>query len=743
LGIVAGLYFIAHLPFLAPSLEDIDSINFALGLREFNPAEHQPHPPGYPLYVAAGRMVLSAVQAVRPELPRLAAEALSLSLLSVIAGALAVLFAGAVFRSIAAHAGVERGTTAPVARWATLLLAVCPLFWLTGARPLSDMPGLAAAFASQALTLSGRVPAAAFLAGCSIGLRSQTMFLTVPLLAWCLVQRQARAREWARALALAIVGGLCWGIPLLLATGGLEAYVAALGTQAREDFAGVDMLWATPTPRRLAFGLFHTLALPWAAVPLAVVMLSLGVLGGFLLLVRERSRLVLLLVAFAPYAAFHLVFQETITVRYALPIVAPVAFVAARSLVVAGRGTNFVAAPLAAFALLVAAPGLMAYAADPHPAFRAIDDARRRAEGNAPAMVTSHYELRRPLQAAEPTGLRITWAARQREWLELVKYWQTGGRQPVWFLANPRRTDLALIDPHSRTDVVRYRWAVERRPEVSGTRPAAVDWYRLQPPMWFLGEGWSLTAETGGIAEATGTGPDRGPIVGWVRCQATPMQLMIGGGHLGEIADGPVELVLRMEETVYDRWTVRSEERSFLRFLYMREGCGVSPYARLTVTARGLPRASDPVSRRVRVAIRQFDVQPATRFMVGFGPGWHEDEYAADTGLRWRWASERAVLRVRGPAQDVRVRIRGESPLRYFDAPPTVTLSGAGRVFGRIEPTSDFEFDVTVPADAAQRAGGDLVLETSRSFVPAETQRSSDTRRLGLRIFDVRVERAR
>jgi hypothetical protein len=359
-------------------------------------------------------------------------------------------------------------------------------------------------------------------------------------------------------------------------------------------------------------------------------------------------------------------------------------------------------------------------------------------------MVTSHYELRRPLHAAEPIGLPVTWASRQREWLALVNYWRAGGSEPVWFLANPRRTDLALIDRHSRTDVVRYRWAAEHRAEVSGTRPAAVDWYRLRPPMWFLGEGWSLTAETGGVARATGTGLDRRPIVGWMRCQSSPMQMMIGGRRLGEGAKGPVDLVVRIEETVYDRWTVKDEDRSFLRFVFLREGCSSSPYARLTVSAAEGPRTSAPASQLLpAVAIRQFDVQPATRFIVGFGPGWYDDEYASDSGLHWRWASDRAVLRVRGPVQDVRVRIRGESPLRYFDAPPTVTLSAAGRVWGRIAPASDFEFDVTVPADAARRAGGDLILETSRAFVPAQTEGSSDTRRLGLRIFDVRVERAR
>ena len=36
---------------------------------------------------------------------------------------------------------------------------------------------------------------------------------------------------------------------------------------------------------------------------------------------RERRALLVLLVAFGPYTLFHLLFQETLTVRYALPIV--------------------------------------------------------------------------------------------------------------------------------------------------------------------------------------------------------------------------------------------------------------------------------------------------------------------------------------------------------------------------------------------------------------------------------------
>ena len=53
---IAVVWFFAHLPFLAPSLEDIDSINFALGVRHFDVAAHQPHPPGYPVFIGISKV---------------------------------------------------------------------------------------------------------------------------------------------------------------------------------------------------------------------------------------------------------------------------------------------------------------------------------------------------------------------------------------------------------------------------------------------------------------------------------------------------------------------------------------------------------------------------------------------------------------------------------------------------------------------------------------------------------------
>jgi hypothetical protein len=63
---LALLFLAAHLPFLPPTLEDLDSISFAMGVRDFDIARHQPHPPGYPVYIALGKASTAALRLAGP-----------------------------------------------------------------------------------------------------------------------------------------------------------------------------------------------------------------------------------------------------------------------------------------------------------------------------------------------------------------------------------------------------------------------------------------------------------------------------------------------------------------------------------------------------------------------------------------------------------------------------------------------------------------------------------------------------
>src|SRR6187401_1930395 len=146
LGLLAALaviYALAHLPFLAASLEDIDSVNFALGVRDFDVATHRPHPPGYPVYIALGKTA-KAIANVTSHAPESTIEARSLAVLSLLAGVLAIFFLYRVFTGMsraadevpasfssteAPGAKVERAPVNVEALAATAITVSCPLLW--------------------------------------------------------------------------------------------------------------------------------------------------------------------------------------------------------------------------------------------------------------------------------------------------------------------------------------------------------------------------------------------------------------------------------------------------------------------------------------------------------------------------------------------------------------------------------------------------------------------------------------
>jgi hypothetical protein len=105
------------------------------------------------------------------------------------------------------------------------------------------------------------------------------------------------------------------GDPLVIASGGWNAYLAALHLQAGEDFAWVSMLWADPTPRHAALAVYQTLVLPWASMPLAVCLAIPALAGACVMALRERRALVALVLATVPYAVLHLLFQQTTPTR--------------------------------------------------------------------------------------------------------------------------------------------------------------------------------------------------------------------------------------------------------------------------------------------------------------------------------------------------------------------------------------------------------------------------------------------
>jgi hypothetical protein len=773
--------------FLNGDLDDIDAVNFAMGVQRFDVAEHRPHPPGYPLFTLLGKLGYVTVGQRAGWHSPTAVYAWSLAFWGALAGALAAFPLYRLSRLIVDDPRVAAG--------ATILTLTCPLYWFTASRPLSDMPGLAAVLAVQAilaaafvrqqgwreravaaeeLMSTGRlIVIGALLAGFIIGLRSQSFWLTLPLLALVIADRAGRGAAGAivGSAFTFTFGVLLWFVPLIVVSGGPARYWTALTSQAGEDIEGVDMLLTSTQPvRRLAFNLYETFVLPWGALPLAVLVLVLATVGALVMLRTSRRGLVLLAGLVVPYAAFHLLYQENATTRYALPLVPVVALLCARGIQSLTRNLAGVCAALiAAGGLWVAAPAV-ARAATPYtPAFtlfhtiagqngRRIDrpeSLRARADDPVVAMhrrVFTETRRTREWMGADLFPWTLLPSPRGHEWLELVKFWREGQTKRVYFVADPRRTDLALIDPASRRLMGHYGWPFAYPATfVGGARPGEMDWWVIDgPPGWLLGEGWALTPETAGVAGQDGKGPAQGGAVGWIRRRAGPVRLMIGGRNLGAANAPPVRFTASLDGRAIETWEVKPNPGFFLRTFEAPAGSlvdapagsggGASPFAELRVTAAPADGSTSPTA----ASVEQFNLQAPDAVMFGYDEGWHEDEYNPRTGLRWRWASDRAVLRVWGGGQDVRVRISVESPLQTFDEAPIVTLGAGDRPLATLTPRQGFTMDVRVPADVLVAAGGRLTLSTTKVFVPAERvgagdPRRNDRRRLGLRVWSASV----
>jgi hypothetical protein len=741
-------FLVVHLRALPHTLEDIDSINFALGVEHFDVAVHRPHPPGYPIYIVLAKASTAAVHAAIPGWDRDRRAPAGLALWSVAAGASAAF--------VVTRFWIALGY-APRAAWLAMAIALTsPLFWLTASRPLSDVPGLVAAMAVQAIwidtlrrprtsepdPLSGRAIGAAAATGLLIGLRSQTIVLTGPLFALVLIERRHRWREAAGLACAAAAGVLTWGLPLVAVSGGIGPYIRAIGVQGAEDFAGVQMLstaFSGPLIRAISS---RTFVQPWDVRLLAHIVLGLALIGAGMLAWRRRSTLELVVLAFGPYLLFHMFFQESETLRYALPIVVPVAGLAAAALArIPPLAGSACAAAIAVVSLVTVQPVLAAYAADGAPVFRVFQDmhAERVRTGEQPVVKMHHqvwWGVRRVMDWYRPawnTGPQPF--PGDREWLDVVRHFNSGDARPVWFLAHLTRTDLAAFD---RRDVLasrRYELDPAIRSLVGGRRLDSLAWWRLHQPGWMLGRGWAITPELAGMTAQDRAAPDEQPADAFVLGSTEKRVLLLGGRYLGP-ANGPDgRLILEHDGRVVAEWIVSGAAPWFVHWIELPAGIPAAsgPYAHLTV--RVAPVADGGAAPAV--GLEQFDVAAEDDVMVALLNGWYEHEENPQTGRDWRWTSGRSTIEIRGPARSI--VIAGESPLKNFPDAPRVTVRAGSRILAVFSPSTDFSERIPLSADALASSGGVVTIETDRTFRPRD-RGSPDPRTLGLRVYAIAVE---
>jgi hypothetical protein len=201
-----------RIPFTSKFLYHMDSVHFALALERYDVTVHQPHPPGYFLYVMLGRLVhLFIEDANRVFL-----------LMSIVFSGLAV---AALF--LLALEMYDRGT----ALIASFLAISSPNLWFHGEIALSYA---AEAFLSTLVGLfcwkvytgkQGALWLAVVLLGIAGGVRQNSVVFLLPLL----LVAARKMPLWKVAAALLLLGAVCcaWFFPMLYLTGGFAAYTGA------------------------------------------------------------------------------------------------------------------------------------------------------------------------------------------------------------------------------------------------------------------------------------------------------------------------------------------------------------------------------------------------------------------------------------------------------------------------------------------------------------------------------------
>ena len=372
---------------------------------------------------------------------------------------------------------------------------------MTAARPLSDMAGLAATVVVQAMAVTagsvGALGAAALCAGLAAGVRSQVVWLTVPVLVLAVHQRSDRriasARRSPRSPPMS-PADCCGESPWSCCRVARPPTWRALANQGTEDFTGVAMLADDAVAAAARAGAVLRAASrrgrpgrsAWRSVAAAAVRSAdcgatrargARLAGGG---VRSVLRL-------RPVLSGDGDDSLRLAARRARS-----AFLAVRGLAALPRPVGMsLAVRTAAASLLLAQPALAAYARTAAPAFRLLADMRatsdrawRRRHSPVLAMHRrQELDLRRP-SAGPAIGCR-PWtehlpAPPKHEWLELVKYWNRGGRAPIWF----RRRSAAQRSGARRPRVLvtvaaTYRWPFAQTDLIGGVRPNVMDWHLI------------------------------------------------------------------------------------------------------------------------------------------------------------------------------------------------------------------------------------------------------------------------
>ncbi|MGE3912712.1 MAG: DUF2723 domain-containing protein [Chloroflexota bacterium] len=205
------LTLLLRLPFISNALVNWDAVQFALGTRSFDLARHQPHPPGYILYIGWGRLLTWVIGDANA----------AFVLTSLVASSLAVAMLYVLGRAMLGQ------RTALVA---ATLFALSPLVWYYSIVALTYAVEslfllVVAWLCWRALAGSGerQVLLAALVLALAGGVRQSTLVLLLPL--WLYAAYRTGRRALVRGGLVMAAACIAWLVPLVWLAGGPLEYL--------------------------------------------------------------------------------------------------------------------------------------------------------------------------------------------------------------------------------------------------------------------------------------------------------------------------------------------------------------------------------------------------------------------------------------------------------------------------------------------------------------------------------------
>jgi hypothetical protein len=325
---------------VARSLNDWDEALFSLGVAEYDVAKHWPHPPGYPLFVAAAKGVhLLGLSEFR-------------SLQTIVVLGAFLLFPALFF--LARELGFDFATSVSGAA----IFVFLPNVWVYGGTGFSDVPAAALGLTACALLLAGRRSARAYLLGAIVlgiaaGVRVPNLLVgAVPALIATVYR--LRARDFRAVAAAMLLGGAIAGGSYLgaaLASESIDNYRWAL--EAQQKYVRDVDSWRNPGRPPLpdaAKTFFLWPIMQRQHMTWLTAFALVGILGA---IVTRRWRLLLPLAIFAPLMITSwLNLDIETTGRYAIAYLALYALLGAYGLRVIARNAAIQSALAAAMVIV-------------------------------------------------------------------------------------------------------------------------------------------------------------------------------------------------------------------------------------------------------------------------------------------------------------------------------------------------------------------------------------------------------